>query len=246
MWICVYNHRIPSALVWWSAAGTVDPPLETKGRGYIQGVSFSCVRLWPAAVLCVHVAAARMSLNTVGTALTRTVWTRGNRTPPFMRSPKVNRLSTTCWVSGERKQGREKTKEKSCGSCTDGPREDVPTSSEPPHRCTAGDKKRPQEPLGAPGVTGVRRRSYTSTAVPVDQKSYMWARYNDTKRLVHGKQRVTASQWTLRVQRQWCLCPVAVCDDMLFIRWLRVSSFQVATQDGRPTNAAGSSMPDAF
>lgn len=131
-----------------------------------------------------------MSLNTVGTALTRTLWTGGNRTPPFVRSPKLNRLSTTCWVSGERKQGREKTKEKSCESCTDGPRDDVPTSSEPAHRCTAGDRKRPQEPLGTPGVTGVRRRSYTSTAAPVDQKSYMWARYNDTKRLVHGKQRV--------------------------------------------------------
>lgn len=132
----------------------------------------------------------KMSLNTVGTALTRALWTRGNRTPPFVRSPKVNRLSTTCRVSGERKQGREKTKEKSCGSCTDGPGDDVPTSSEPPHRYTAGDKKPPQEPPGAPGVTGVRRRSHTSTAALVDQKSYMWARYNDTKRLVHGKQRV--------------------------------------------------------
>lgn len=131
-----------------------------------------------------------MSVKTVGSALTRTLWTRGSRTPPLVRSPKVNRLSTTCRLSGERKQGREKTKEESCGSCSDRPSDDVTSSGEPPYRCTAGDKKRPKEPVGAPGVTGSRRRSYTSTTAPVDQRSYLWARYNETKRLVHGKQRV--------------------------------------------------------
>ncbi|XP_044067368.1 5'-nucleotidase domain-containing protein 2 isoform X2 [Siniperca chuatsi] len=126
-----------------------------------------------------------MSLKTVGTTLTRTLWTTGNRTPPLARSPKVNRLSTTCRVTGERKQGREKTKEQSCSSDSDRPSGDAPTSSEPLRRCTTGDKKRPKDPVGAPGVTGERRRSYTSTAAPVDQKSYLWARYNDMKRLVH-------------------------------------------------------------
>lgn len=136
-----------------------------------------------------HTPAVNMSLKTVGTALTRALWTTGNRTPPLTRSPKVNRLSTSCRVSGERKQGHEKTKEQSCVSDSDRPSGDVPTPSEPPHKCTTGDK-RLKEPVGAPGVTGVRRRSYTSNAAPVDQRSFLWARYNDMKRLVHGKQRV--------------------------------------------------------
>lgn len=132
----------------------------------------------------------KMSFKTVGTALTRTLWTTGNRTPPLVRTQKVNRLSTTCRLSGGGKQGREKTNEQSCSSDSDRPSGDVPSSSEPPHRCTTGEKKRPKEPVRAPGVTGVRRRSYTSTAAPVDLRSYLWSRYNDMKRLVHGKQRV--------------------------------------------------------
>lgn len=131
-----------------------------------------------------------MSLKTVGTALTRTLWTTGNRTPPVARSPKVNRLSTTCRVSGGREQRSENAKEQSCGSVSDRPSVDVQSSSEPPFRRTAGDKKQCKEPVGAPGVTGVRRRSYTSNAAPMDQRSYLWARYNDMKRLVHGKHRV--------------------------------------------------------
>nr|XP_046251901.1 5'-nucleotidase domain-containing protein 2 [Scatophagus argus] len=126
-----------------------------------------------------------MSLKTAGIALTRTLWTRGNRTPPVVRSPKANRLSTSCRASAGTKQGREKTKEQSCGSCTDRPSDDVPASSEPPHRCKTVDKKRAKEPVGAPGVTGVRRRSFTSITAPVDQRSYLWARYDDMKRLVH-------------------------------------------------------------
>ncbi|KAF3860782.1 hypothetical protein F7725_001037 [Dissostichus mawsoni] len=123
-----------------------------------------------------------MSFKAVGSALTRTLWTRGQRTPPAARSPKVNRLSTTCRVSGKQ-QGCDKTK--SCSSDSDRRSGEGPSpSSDPPHRCTTADKKRPQEPVGAPGVTGVRRRSYTSTA-PVSQSTYLWARYNDTKRLVH-------------------------------------------------------------
>ncbi len=144
---------------------------------------------------CLRVKVIKMALKIVGTALTRTLWTTGNGTPPLVRSPKVNRLSTTCRVSAERKQGRDKTKEQSCSSCPDRPRDDVPSPGEPPHRCTTGDKKRGREPVGAPGVTGVRRRSYTSSTAPVDQRSYLWARYNEMKRLVHGKRRVTTSPW---------------------------------------------------
>lgn len=138
---------------------------------------------------CVHVAVLKMSLNTVGTTLSRTLWIRGSSTPSFPRSNRVNRLSSTCRVSGESKQGRDKTTEQSCGTRTDRPSDDVP-STDPPHRCTAADKKRPKEPLGSAGGTGVRRRSFTSRAPALDQKSYLWARYNETKRLVHGKQKV--------------------------------------------------------
>ncbi|XP_026188911.1 5'-nucleotidase domain-containing protein 2 [Mastacembelus armatus] len=126
-----------------------------------------------------------MSLKTVGTVLTRTLWATGNKSPPAARSPQVNRLRSTCSESGATQQGRGKTKEQSWSS--DGARQngDVPTSSELPHRCTTGNDKRSKEPVGAAGVTGVRRRSYTSTAAPMDTKSQLWARYNDTKRLVH-------------------------------------------------------------
>lgn len=133
-----------------------------------------------------------MSFKTVGT-LTRTLWARGNKTPPLARSPRVNRLCTTCRISGGKKQGRDGTKEESCGSDSDRPTGNAPSPSDPLHRCTAGDKKRAKEPLGAPGVCGVRRRSFTSTAAPMDQISYLWTRYNDMKRLVHGKQRAPPS-----------------------------------------------------
>lgn len=131
----------------------------------------------------------KMSLKTVGTAVTRTLWTRGNSTPPpVARAHRVSRLSTTCRESAGGKQGRENTKEQSCGSCSDRPCAEAPSSGEPPHRCQPGDAKRAKEPAGAPGVTGARRRLFTSTKAPVDQRSYLWSRYNDLKRLVHGKQ----------------------------------------------------------
>lgn len=126
-----------------------------------------------------------MSFKAAGTILTRTLWTRGSRTPPVARSSRVNGLSSTC--SGSEQQGREKTEAQSWSS--DGPNGDGASASEPPHRCPSREKKRPKEPAGAPGVTGVRRRSFTSTAAPADLRSYFWTRYNDTKRLVHGKQR---------------------------------------------------------
>lgn len=176
-------------------------PSKEKGRGNLLHVYKRERNLFSHQMLasaCLHVSVAifssvyilhsslTMSFKVVGSALTRTLWTRGQRTPPAARSPKVNRLSTTCRVSGKQ-QGCDKTK--SCSSDSDRPSGEGPSpSSEPPHRFTTADKKRPKEPVGAPGVNGVRR-SYTSAA-PVSQSTYLWARYNDTKRLVHGKQRV--------------------------------------------------------
>lgn len=130
-----------------------------------------------------------MSLKTVGTALTRTLWTSGSRTPPVSRATKVNRLSTTSGGPGGRQQGLENTKEQSCSSESDRPREDVQSPSEAAQRRTPADKKRSKEPVGTRGVTGVKRRSYTSNAAPLDRKSFLWNRYNDMKRLVHGKQK---------------------------------------------------------
>lgn len=128
-----------------------------------------------------------MALKTVGTTLSRTLWARGNRTPPIGRSPKGSRLSTTSCreLGGTKQQQEEKNSRKdgqSCGS------ESSHSSSEPPHsKCPSGDKKRLKDAVGAPGVPGVRRRCFTSKAAPMDQTSYLWTRYNDMKRLVYGK-----------------------------------------------------------
>ncbi|XP_037540705.1 5'-nucleotidase domain-containing protein 2 [Nematolebias whitei] len=126
-----------------------------------------------------------MALKTVGTTLSRTLWAKGNRTPPVGRSPKGSRLSTTSCreLGGTKQQQEEKTSQKegqSCGS------DSSHSSSEPPHcKCPSGDKKRLKEAVGAPGVPGVRRRCFTSKAAPMDQTSYLWTRYNDMKRLVY-------------------------------------------------------------
>ncbi|XP_022043136.2 5'-nucleotidase domain-containing protein 2 [Acanthochromis polyacanthus] len=120
-----------------------------------------------------------MSLKTVGSALTRTILARGNGTPPVARSPKVNGLSTSCSLLADRQQGE------SHGHPSDRPTGDAPPPSEPPHMRTAADKKRPPEPVGAPGVPGVKKRSFTSDAATANERTYLWARYNDMKRLVH-------------------------------------------------------------
>ncbi|MEQ2197596.1 hypothetical protein XENOCAPTIV_000807 [Xenoophorus captivus] len=126
-----------------------------------------------------------MSFKTVGTLLTLTLRATGNRTPPLARSPRVNRLSTSCRVFAG-SQHVEKNKGQSCSSDSDRPNDgDVPLSSEPPHKCGNGDK-RLKEAAGAPGASGVRRRSFTSKAAPTDQTSFLWNRYNDLKRLVYG------------------------------------------------------------
>lgn len=129
----------------------------------------------------------KMSLKTVGTALTRTLWSGGNRTPPLARSPKVNRLSSKCSAPAGGKQGSEE----SCSSNSARPSGDVPSTSEPPPTAKAAARKRHEEPAGAPGVTRVRRHSFASPAAPVDQRTYLRARYSEMKRLVHGKTRAT-------------------------------------------------------
>lgn len=43
-------------------------------------------------------------------------------------------------------------------------------------------------------------RSFSSTAPQIDQKTYLWARYNEMKRLVHGKSQESASYTALYLQ----------------------------------------------
>ncbi|KAK7878463.1 hypothetical protein WMY93_031000 [Mugilogobius chulae] len=116
-----------------------------------------------------------MSLKTVGSALSRSLWTRGKRTE--LRPSRANRLCTTSCGSAKERQSCGKTKGQSCDS-------NMCPPIDPPHRPSVGAKKS-EEPVGAPGVSGVRGRSYFTNAAPADQRSLLWARYHDMKRLVH-------------------------------------------------------------
>lgn len=129
-----------------------------------------------------------MAFNTVAAAFSRALRSGGNGTPPLLRSAKVNGLSASRTLSGGNQQDRQVAKSSDSCADTDRPGDNAPASSEAAHKSTPADKKGTKEPVRAPGVRGERRRSLTST-VPADPKSYMWARYNDTKRLVHGKLR---------------------------------------------------------
>ncbi|KAM4610319.1 5'-nucleotidase domain-containing protein 2 [Polymixia lowei] len=118
-----------------------------------------------------------MSLKKLGPTISRAFCNNGNRTPPLARSSKVNGLSTRCNVTGSQNNGKGQNNgkaqcdEQSCGS-------NSLTTSLAPHRHEAGVGQR--APQAAPGVT--RRLSCTSTSV--DQKTYLWSRYNEMRRLV--------------------------------------------------------------
>ncbi|XP_019720748.1 5'-nucleotidase domain-containing protein 2 [Hippocampus comes] len=121
-----------------------------------------------------------MSLKIAATSLTRSLWSGRSR----KQSAKVNRACCVTLL------GHDGTKERS--SCSSGGSRgssgDVQPCSETLHAATAAAAgQRAEEPAGAPGVTGARRRASTSsaTADPVDHKTYMWARYADLRRLVH-------------------------------------------------------------
>ncbi|XP_051914015.1 5'-nucleotidase domain-containing protein 2 [Hippocampus zosterae] len=117
-----------------------------------------------------------MSLKFAATSLTRSLGSGRSR----KQSAKINRACCVTLL------GHDGTKERS--SCSSGgsrgPSGDVQPCSETLH---AAAGQRAEEPAGAPGVTGARRRASTSsaTADPVDHKTYMWARYADLRRLVH-------------------------------------------------------------
>lgn len=101
-----------------------------------------------------------MSLKKVGT-ITRALWNNGNRTP-LVRSS--NGSSTRCDVNGT--QGSEKhnhDNEQRCGSNS--------------YKSTTG----------AASSSAAHRKQVGTPTLKVDQKTYLWARYNEMRRLVHGK-----------------------------------------------------------
>lgn len=179
-----------------------------NGRGCAQDVR-TCFHLpvFKGSTFVHHVAASGMAFNAVAAVFSRALRSGANGTPPLLRSPKVNRLSTSRGLTGGDQQQREVTK--SSDSCTDRPGNDAPSSGEAANRCTSADKKRTREPPSAPGVRGERRRSFTSAA-PADTKAYMWARYNDTKRLVHGKLRTRTFHQHIPHMQQPSAPPVVV------------------------------------
>lgn len=195
-----------------------------------------------------------MAFNTVAAVFSRALRSGGNGTPALLRSPKVNRLSTSCSLSGGNEQQREVTK--SSDSCPDRPGNDAPSSGEAANRCTPADKKRTKEPPGAPGVRGERRRSFTSAA-PADTKSYMWARYNDTKRLVHGKLGTRTffaahpphpvavrAPCCCHQPFQWCFYSLRLT--VVVTRPPRLSPLPSNYAGQMADNDAGTSRPDAF
>lgn len=127
-----------------------------------------------------------MSYKKVGTTLSRALWNNGSRTPPLARSSKVSAFSTRCELPGGQTSG-EKTfrNDQGCGSNSCTAVAAVPSSSTTAtpaaHRHQVVGKKRYEESLAVSG------RSYSSTALKLDNKTYLWARYNEMKRLVHGK-----------------------------------------------------------
>ncbi|XP_061840360.1 5'-nucleotidase domain-containing protein 2 [Nerophis lumbriciformis] len=124
-----------------------------------------------------------MSFKQVSTSLSRTIWTTGgNRN--LARPPKLNGVNLTRAVStGRLVQSHDGTKEQT--SYLSEASSDGPQCSQPTLGASTAARQLSEEPAGASGVTGVRRQSFTTNAAPVDQKSYLWARYNDLRRMVH-------------------------------------------------------------
>ncbi|KAG5282289.1 hypothetical protein AALO_G00054350 [Alosa alosa] len=118
------------------------------------------------------ICSSRMSYKTVG-VLGRALLQSGNRTPPLVRSRKLQNYSSKCSSCGVTNQ-EGKYKQTNGKPCSSG----SPTSPAV-HRHPVGGKKRTEEKLSLSG------RSYSSTALKVDQRAYLWARYNELKRLVH-------------------------------------------------------------
>ncbi|XP_063063962.1 5'-nucleotidase domain-containing protein 2-like [Engraulis encrasicolus] len=113
-----------------------------------------------------------MSCKTFG-VIRRALLQSGNSTPPLVRSRKLPNVCNKCSSCGVSVQ--EKVDATPC--CSSPPAASV--TAVPRHQVGGKNKKRSEERLAVSG------RSYSSTALKVDQKTYLWARYSEMKRLVH-------------------------------------------------------------
>ncbi|KAG9270350.1 5'-nucleotidase domain-containing protein 2-like [Astyanax mexicanus] len=119
-----------------------------------------------------------MSLQRVG-GLGRSLWQGGSRTPPLARRHGV-------FSSRSAAPRSACTADPSCGDGACGSSCCPPPALPPPpthpaaaSRLQRAGKARSEEALNVSG------RSFSSTALKVEQKSYLWARYSEMKRLVH-------------------------------------------------------------
>lgn len=131
-----------------------------------------------------------MSLNTVGATISRSLRaTSTTRAAPLVRPPDVCRLSVSRWASTDGSEGRatvEGLQRQGDSAKPDGPGSETAASREPQGpRGPPGDKRKGKERAGTPG--GGKKRPFTSRALRVDCKTSLWLRYNEMKRLVHGK-----------------------------------------------------------
>lgn len=110
-------------------------------------------------------------------------WQKSRGTTPLSRYAKIQAFACGSLASGGFDSNVGKC-------CKNGPNSEPnpstngvsvpPSSSSPAHRHHVVGKKRGEESIGASG------RSFSSTAPKIDPKIYLWARYNEMKRLVHG------------------------------------------------------------
>ena len=132
-----------------------------------------------------------MSFQKVSLSLGRALWNNGyaGRTA-LASSTQYKEFSNKC--DDKIKSPTGQCKDKGCGSVTQTTNQGPLSSSAPslPQKQHEVGKKRQSDgryggPAGCYG--GPAGRTYPRTAGKADQKAHLWARYNDTKRLVHGE-----------------------------------------------------------
>ncbi|KAG9340318.1 hypothetical protein JZ751_021765 [Albula glossodonta] len=120
--------------------------------------------------------------------LGRALWSRSTKTTPLSRAAKIQSFACGSMASGMSgghggqccKSGASCGSDKSPGAApATGPSSISPASPSSAHRHQVVGKMRSEESLAVSG------RSYSSTAPKIEPKTYLWARYNEMKRLVH-------------------------------------------------------------
>ena len=125
-----------------------------------------------------------MSFQKVGPSLGRALWNNVNAGRTALKSStQFNEFSNKCDDNIKSPTGQ--STDKGCGSAAQTSNQGPLSCSAPPlpeKRHEVGKKRRSDGCSGGPAG-----RPYSRTAGKVDQKAHLWARYNDTKRLVHGE-----------------------------------------------------------